>query len=324
MGETTDQSQSQFAAEERVERFRKALGPFVVAAETTRMPMVFTDAEGTLNPLVFVNDSFVALTGFARDDVIGKDLLFLLGDVTDRGSLSSIEVALSNGTDGTWELQCRRADGSEFLAAVYLSPVRNEAGLIRQNFLSFVELGGHIDRMLKERNEFHALYDQAPGFIATSEGPSHIFTFANASYRRLVGRDDLVGKTVAESLPEIVDQGFVEHLDQVFKTGEPFIGTAMPITLRSSGREPATLHYINFVYQPVRNASNQITGLFCEGYDVTAEREGAENLALMQAELIHLSRVNAMGAMATTLAHELTSHWLRFPPMWPAASGWSI
>ncbi|MEG3178678.1 ATP-binding protein [Sphingomonas sp. RB3P16] len=305
MGETTDQSQPQLAAEARVEPFRRALGPFVVAAETTRMPMIFTDAAGTLNPLVFVNDSFVALTGFVRAEIIGKDLLFLLGNVADRSSLSSIEEALADGRDGTWELQCRRADGSEFLAAVYLSPVRDEAGLIRQNFLSFVELGGHIDRMLKQRNEFHALYDQAPGFIATSEGPHHVFTFANASYKRLVGRDDLVGRGVAEVLPEIADQGFIKHLDQVFLTGEPFLGTSMPITLRSPGSETATLHYINFVYQPVRNASNQITGLFCEGYDVTAEREAAEDLALMQAELIHLSRVNAMGAMATTLAHEL-------------------
>lgn len=296
---------SQAAAEQRVERFREALGPFVVAAETTRMAMVFTDADGNRNPLVFVNDSFVTLTGFSRDEIIGRDLLFLLRDVADRGTLASIERALVSGADGTWELQCRRADGSEFLAAVYLSPVRDQSGAIRQHFLSFHELGGHIARMLKERDELYALYEQAPGFIATSEGPHHVFTFTNAAYKRLVRRDALVGMSVAEALPEIAAQGFIAHLDQVFATGEPFLGTSMPIRVDDPGGKTSSLHYITFVYQPVRDAQNRVTGLFCEGYDVTAEHEAAEALAAMQAELIHLQRVNAMGAMAGTLAHEL-------------------
>ncbi|WP_161978317.1 PAS domain-containing sensor histidine kinase [Sphingomonas oligophenolica] len=295
----------QQATEQRAEQFRDALGPFVVAAETTRMPMVFTDADGAGNPLVFVNDSFVALTGFARDAIMGQDLLSLLGDVADSGTLSLIEAALGTGTDGTWELQCRRADGVEFLAAVYLSPVRDQQGAIRQNFLSLVELGGHIDRMLKQRNEFHALYEQAPGFIAASEGPDHVFTFANASYKRLVGHDDLVGRTVADALPEIVDQGFIARLDQVFETGEPFLGTGVPIRFGAADGGTSAPRYINFVYQPIRNARDRITGLFCEGYDVTLEREAADELAALQADLIHVSRVNAMGAMATTLAHEL-------------------
>lgn len=295
----------QKAAEHRVERFREALGPFVVAAETTRMPMVFTDADGDYHPLVFVNDSFVALTGFSRKTIIGQDLLSLLSDVADRQTLASIEAALGGGNDGTWELQCRRANGSEFLAAVYLSPVRDRSGAVRQHFLSFVELGGHIDRMLKERNEFHALYEQAPGFIATSEGPDHIFTFANASYKRLVARENLIHKSVAEALPEIADQGFIAHMDKVFETGKPFLGKCLPIRIKLTDNNETALHYISFVYQPVRDASDRITGLFCEGYDVTAEREAADDLASMQAELIYLSRANAMGAMATTLAHEL-------------------
>lgn len=296
---------SQEAAEQRVERFREALGPFVVAAETTRMPMVFTDADGDRNPLVFVNDSFVALTGFAREEILGRDLLFLLADVADRATLASIRMALVGGADGNWELQCRRADGTEFLAAVFLSPVRDRSGAIRQHFLSFVELGEPIGRMLKERDEFHALYEQAPGFIAISEGPRHVFTFANAAYKRLVGRKILVGLPVAEALPEIAAQGFVAHLDRVFATGEPFLANNMPIRFDDPANATSSLHYLTFVYQPVRDAQNRVTGLFCEGYDATAEHEAADVLASVQADLIHLQRVSAMGAMAGTLAHEL-------------------
>ena len=39
--------------------------------------------------------------------------------------------------------------------------------------------------------------------------------------------------------------------------------------------------------------------------DISARREAAEKISNLQAELIHMSRVSAMGAMASTLAHEL-------------------
>ena len=45
MSETTHTSEEQKIAEAEVEGFRQALGPFVVAAETTRMAMVFMDAK---------------------------------------------------------------------------------------------------------------------------------------------------------------------------------------------------------------------------------------------------------------------------------------
>jgi PAS domain-containing protein len=63
-------------AEAEVESFRKDLGPFVVAAETTRMAMVFTDATEPDNPIIFANDSFLSLTGYEREEVLGKSFKF--------------------------------------------------------------------------------------------------------------------------------------------------------------------------------------------------------------------------------------------------------
>jgi PAS domain-containing protein len=67
-----DKSKEQKAAESEVESFRKDLGPFVVAAETTRMAMVFTDAKEPNHPLIFANDSFLSLTGYDREEVLGQ------------------------------------------------------------------------------------------------------------------------------------------------------------------------------------------------------------------------------------------------------------
>jgi hypothetical protein len=70
MPEIRNKSEDQKDAEAEVEGFRKDLGPFVVAAEMTRMPMVFTDATEPGNPIIFTNDSFLALTGYGREEVL--------------------------------------------------------------------------------------------------------------------------------------------------------------------------------------------------------------------------------------------------------------
>lgn len=54
-------SEEQKSAEAEVESFRMDLGPFIVAAETTRMPMLFADAKGPGHPIIFANDAFLSL-----------------------------------------------------------------------------------------------------------------------------------------------------------------------------------------------------------------------------------------------------------------------
>ncbi|WP_421854872.1 PAS domain-containing sensor histidine kinase [Novosphingobium sp.] len=288
-----------------IERFRASIGPFVAAAEATHMPMIFADGQAADHPIAFANQAFRDLTGFGEDALLGERISVLLGEVMDTGTSAAIQAAIAEGASGNWELQCRRADRSEFLAAIFLSPMRDAQQVIRQNLLAFIELGRPVDRLLEQRNELHALYEQAPGFIATSEGPEHRFTFANASYKRFVGRENLVGRKVAEAMPEVVEQGFLGLLDQVYRTGEPFVGRGMPIEIVDDETGNTDQRYADFVYQAVRNAGGTITGLFCEGYDVTVQRKTAESLSALQSEMIHVSRVNAMGTMATTLAHEL-------------------
>ena len=93
MSNEENKSGEQKAAEADVESFRKDLGPFVVAAETTRMAMVFTDAKASDNPVIFANDSFLSLTGYDREEVLGQSLNFLMARGADPEALAAIEAA---------------------------------------------------------------------------------------------------------------------------------------------------------------------------------------------------------------------------------------
>jgi signal transduction histidine kinase len=152
---------------------------------------------------------------------------------------------------------------------------------------------------------YEDIYDRAPGIIAASTGPNHVFTYANASYCRLVGRRDLVGKRVSDAMPELAAQGVLGLLDEVFRTGEPFVGDRVPMEFHIDGQVGLTRKYVSFIYQPLRGSDGAITGLFCEGYDATIEVIATERLEALQEEFSHAARVNAMGMMAATLAHEL-------------------
>ena len=124
---------------------------------------------------------------------------------------------------------------------------------------------------------WRSLFVQAPAFMCVLDGPDHRFQFANARYLELVQHRDVVGRTVAEALPEAHVQGFTALLDTVYRTGEPYTGTGMPIHLTSDDGS-ARLHYLDFVYQPVRDDADRITGILSIGYDVTDRMRNAAAL----------------------------------------------
>ena len=113
-------------------------------------------------------------------------------------------------------------------------------------------------------------FQQSPSFLAVLVGPTHVFEMANEAYVQLVGHGELIGKSVLEALPEVEDQGFIELLDRVLESGEPFVGKAMPATLlRTPGGDPETL-YIDLTYQAITDRSGARIGVLAHGNDVTA------------------------------------------------------
>ncbi|KQQ32535.1 hypothetical protein ASF58_24345 [Methylobacterium sp. Leaf125] len=73
--------------------------PFAAAVRATRMPMVITDPRLPDNPIVYVNDAFVKLTGYARDEILGRNCRFLQGPETDPGDVARVRDACPSSDD---------------------------------------------------------------------------------------------------------------------------------------------------------------------------------------------------------------------------------
>jgi PAS domain S-box-containing protein len=145
------------------------------------------------------------------------------------------------------------------------------------------------DRVLAEMAQLRDLFAQAPGFLAVLTGPEHVFHLANDAYRRLVGRDNLIGRSLAEALPEVVGQGFVELLDRARMTGEPYVGAAVPVFLLPAGGGGPELRHVDFVCQPIRDAEGGVSGILMQGHDVTEQWRAQRDLA-RQTELLLLAQ----------------------------------
>lgn len=136
-----------------------------------------------------------------------------------------------------------------------------------------------------QRARLSAVFQQAPAFIATLRGPDHVFELANPSYEQLVGHRPVLGLPVSEALPEVVEQGFIALLDNVYHSAEPFIGNEVPILLQRTPGAEMERRFLNFVYQPLVDADGTVSGILVHGVDVTEQMEARRTVEEQAIEL---------------------------------------
>ncbi|MFT3908407.1 MAG: PAS domain-containing protein [Ferruginibacter sp.] len=115
----------------------------------------------------------------------------------------------------------------------------------------------------------HNFFMQVPAMVAILKGPEHRFEFINPSFIELLGKADLTGKTVYESIPELNSPTYHGVLNQVYQTGMPFIGKEMKISFGNT--KGVKNIYVNLILQAYKNTSGQNEGILVFGYDVSEQ-----------------------------------------------------
>jgi PAS domain S-box-containing protein len=146
--------QGQAEAERRLGAVEARGGPFVAAVEATRMPMAVTDPQAADNPIVYANAAFLELCGHEREDVLGQNYFFLVGERADPEVAARVEAAMAARRTFIEDVPFRAKDGREVWVSMFVSPVV-EDGRVVQHFASFLDISDRVarERELREAKE---------------------------------------------------------------------------------------------------------------------------------------------------------------------------
>ncbi len=241
------------------------------------------------------NDAFVPILGSKHPQALGRPAL----DEVWREASEALEPLFNKVFAGEsvhmedFAVMLDRRDRLEQAHFTYsYTPVRDENGDVAGLFGVCQEITerAHLERQRQaEQQRQRRQFEQAPGFIVVMRGPEHTVEFVNNAHRRLFGSHDWTGRTIREAFPSLADRGFFKKLDAVYRTGETFEARGVEARYRTSLGSPEETRYLDFIYAPLVDEHGEVTGIFCEGFDVTESRQAQQALIASQAEL---ARVN--------------------------------
>ena len=104
--------------------------PFEAVLAAVGQAIAVFDASAPGHPVVFVNDAFRALTGYAAEEAVGRDFDFLHGPETDPAHAAALVAAMGEGRPLALEIRHHRRDGAAFWSRLHLDPVRESDGTI--------------------------------------------------------------------------------------------------------------------------------------------------------------------------------------------------
>ena len=161
-------------------------------------------------------------------------------------------------------------------------PIKTDDGTVTRIIVVANEVTEQVNarRKVEVQNQlFSDMLMTAPGFVATLNGIDHVYELVNEKYQSLFGKRKIQGKPIMIALPELEGQGFDKLLDNVYNTGEPYVGINIPISLaRDEGMIPEE-RYFNFSYQPMFDENKKIFSILVYGYEVTEQVIASKKIA---------------------------------------------
>jgi signal transduction histidine kinase/CheY-like chemotaxis protein len=295
----------------------KALVAVVLAS---RQPMFLV--WGDLHRVLLYNDAYAVLLGDKHPHALGRAFTEVWCEACD--PLTELVMTVFEGQALFNEdilLMLDRGNGLQEAHFTYsYTPVRDADGAVLGIFCACSETTVAVS----ERNDadqnlsrLTQMFEQAPGWICMLEGPDHRFKLSNRAHRKILNDRVVIGMTVAELFPEVVEQGFVDLLDRVYASGEALRATQMTFHVDDASGLQGEDRILDFVYQPLTNARGEVTGIFCEGADVTDRARVEAELRQREQELRIALNAGGFG----TWTHNFGSNALTTSPIYRTMFG---
>ena len=262
------------------------------------------DADGRIRNW---NRSAERVYGWSSPEVVGQPLSVLRqndGGNGEDGTSAQLEKARQGGfRSDVWQL---RKDGSEFLASVTISPLKDRSGIVR-GFAKMIydNTEERASRQALEKRERHlsSILATVPDAMIVIDERGFIASFSAAAERLFgYGEAEVIGKNVNVLMPAPDRQLHDSYIRRYLETGEAhIIGIGRIVSgLRADG---STFPMKLSIGETVSDDQEHLFTGFIQ--DLTERREFEARLEQAKAELLHVSRISAMGTMASTLAHEI-------------------
>ncbi|MEG3085469.1 PAS domain-containing protein [Sphingomonas sp. PB2P12] len=143
--------------------------PFVAMVHATRMPMIITNPRLPDNPVVFVNDAFIRLSGYERGEIIGRNCRFLQGPNTNPETVRALRDAVDQVRPLTVDIQNFRKDGTSFWNRLLMAPVFDADQRLAYFFASQVDVTTEHERLSGLERDNAALMAEVTSRLRTQQ-----------------------------------------------------------------------------------------------------------------------------------------------------------
>jgi PAS domain S-box-containing protein len=199
------------------------------ALDEAPVGITITDPGRPDNPLVYVNDRFVEMTGYDREEAVGVNCRFLQGPDTGEEPVERLRESIAAAESTSVELLNYRRDGTEFWNRVSIAPIRDDDGRVTQwvGFQEDISAFKEREVALERQNE---RLDSFAGIVSHDlRNPLNVAK-GRVELARESGTADEHLAAAAAALDRI--ESIVEHTLTLAREGET-VGDVEPIALAS-------------------------------------------------------------------------------------------
>ncbi|MBS7791385.1 PAS domain S-box protein [Roseococcus sp. SDR] len=287
-------------------RQEERLRSLVRAVEQSPASIVITDVHGCIE---YVNETFERTTGYRRDELIGENPRILQSGQTPSSVFEEMWEKLPQGETWRGELVNRRRDGSLYIEAAVIAPIRRPDGAIshfvgvkeditatRQMAVELERHRSHLEELVAERTaellsarqatealgqDFFRVLDRSPDLIAL-KGRDLRLKACSRAFVELAGKasaEDMVGRTAEESFPDEVIS--IVRADEEAQLAA---GDAVRSMERILPHPDGTRRLYSITRTMLRDADGAFDGFLVIGRDISARAAAMEALARKEEE----------------------------------------